>query len=188
MQLPLTITFRHMEPSEAVESVVREHATKLERFYGHITRCDVVIDEPNRRHHQGNLFSVHIDITVPGTEIVVKRDPPEHQAHEDAYVTINNAFDAAKRQLEDYARKRRGHVKVHEEAPHGRVILLEPEQDYGRLMTPDERDIYFHRNSVVGADFDELTIGTELRFVEEQGEFGPQATTVHVVGRRPHKH
>lgn len=55
--------------------------------------------------------------------------------------------------------------------------------DYGRIVAPGGRQVYFHRNSVVGADFDGLRIGTEVRFAEEMGERGPQASTVHVVGK-----
>jgi ribosomal subunit interface protein len=188
MQLPLRITFRHMDPSPAVEEVVREHATRLERFFDHITRCDVIIDLPHQHHRKGNLFSVHVDITVPGSEIVVKRDPDEHHANEDAYAAINEAFDVARRQVEEYVRKRRGHVKVHEETPQGHVFYLDPDGEFGKLRTADDREIYFHRNSVVDASYEELCLGTEVRFVEEQGEKGPQASTLHVVGKRQSNH
>ena len=72
---------------------------------------------------------------------------------------------------------------VRERAAHGRVTVLEPEQDYGRLETADGRGIYFHRHSLVDADFDDLAIGTELRFVEEAGENGAQASSVFVMGK-----
>ncbi len=79
--------------------------------------------------------------------------------------------------IEDYVRELRGAVKTHEAAALGRV-RLEPELDYGFLETPDNREIYFHRNSVLGPGFDKLEIGAEVRFVEEEGEQGPQASTV----------
>ena len=145
--------------------------------------CQVMFEEPHQHHHQGNLYHFRIDLTVPGKEIVVKRSPGDEHAHEDAFVALRDAFDAMRRQLEDYVRKRRGEVKTQEVPPHGRVIRLEPERDFGRLETPDGREIYFHRNSVIDADFDDLVIGTELRFVEESGEKGPQASSVFVVGK-----
>jgi len=43
------------------------------------------------------------------------------------------------------------------------------------------REIYFHKNSVLGRAFPRLKVGTTVRFAEEQGERGPQASTVHVV-------
>lgn len=183
MKKPLEITFRHMDPSPALEAVVRERAEKLERFCDRIIGCSVVIESPHKHHHKGNLHHLRIKLTVPGDEIVVQRSPDENHAHEDPYVVVRDAFDSVRRQLEDYTRKRRGAVKTHEETAHGRVTVLEPEEHYGRLETLDGRDIYFHRNSVVNADFADLKIGTELRFIEETGEQGTQASSVFVIGK-----
>lgn len=183
MQKPLEITFRHMDPSPALESVVRERAEKLEKFCNQMIGCRVMIESPHKHRHKGNLHHLRIVVTVPGDEIVVQRSPDENQSHEDPYVVVRDAFDSMRRRLEDYMRKRRGEVKMHGEPAHGRVTVLEPLQDYGRLETPDGRDIYFHRNSLVNADFDELEIGTELRFVEEAGEKGTQASSVFLVGK-----
>lgn len=181
MKLPLQVTFRNMESSEFLEEKVRECAAKLDRFCDSIMACRVVIETNHRHHNKGNLFHVRIDMTVPDGEIVVSRDPKEHQAHQDAYVAVRDAFDAAKRQLKQYDQKRKRHVKVHEEAPYGRVSELVTEQDYGRISTVDGRDIYFHRNSVLNADFDKLAVGTAVSFNEEMGDMGPQASTVRVV-------
>jgi len=181
MKLPIQIIFRNMESSAAIEAAVRERADKLGQFYEHIMSCRVVIELHHRHHHQGNLYHVRVDLKVPDAEIVASREPAEHHAHEDVYVAIRDAFDAVRRQLEDYVRRRRGVVKMHETAPHGRVAELYP--DYGKIETPDGRLVYFHKNSVVGEDFDRLDLGTEVRFVEEQGELGPQASTVHVIGK-----
>jgi ribosomal subunit interface protein len=183
MQIPLSITWRHMEPSPAAESIIRERAANLEKFCDELIRCDVVVDVPHLHHRQGNLFNIRIDASVPGKEIVVQRAPDQHKAHEDPYVAIRDAFDSMRRQLEDFARVRRGKVKTHEVPPHGEVFLLDPEHDYGKLRTPDGREIYFHRNSVVDGSFDDITVGTALRFVEEPGDKGPKATSVYVVGK-----
>jgi cold shock CspA family protein len=184
MHVPLRITFRHLEPSAAIEAQVREKAAKLERFAEYVTGCHVVIEAPHRRHHQGNLFHVTIDLTLPGGEVVVNRQPQLHQAHEDAHVALRDAFDAAVRQVEDHVRRRRMDVKHHEESPAGHVARLFPEKGYGFIETPDGRDVYFHRNSVLDGAFDALQVGQGVRFVEELGEDGPQASSVHVVERR----
>jgi ribosomal subunit interface protein len=183
MQIPVEITFRHMQPSPALDKEIRERVRKLEKFCGDIIRCRVVVEAPHKHHHKGNLFHFRIAVTVPDQELVVRRSPDEDHSREDAFVALRDAFDSMRRQLEDYVRLRRGKVKTHEATAHGRVTLLEPQQDYGKLETPDGREIYFHRNSIVDASFDDLTIGGELRFAEELGEKGPQATTVHVVGK-----
>lgn len=184
MQIPLQITFRDMEPSDAVEARIREKVAKLDHFYDQNMSCRVMVEAPHAHHHKGKLFQVRIDLTVPEGELLVTHEHHHKDpAHEDVYVAIRDAFDAMKRQLEDYARKRRGKVKTHEAPAHGRVSSLKPEEDYGRIETPDERVIYFHRNSVLDNAFDKLEVGSEVRFVEEAGERGPQASTVTLVGK-----
>lgn len=183
MRLPLQVTFRGMEHSDALEAKIRERAEGLDRFFERIMGCRVVVELHHKHHQQGNLYHVRIDLTVPGDELVVSREPDEHLMHEDAHVAVRDAFDAARRELEDYARRRRGDVKTHEAPPHGRIAELHPEEDYGRIEAADGRLVYFHRNSVVDADFADLTVGTEVRFAEEKGDSGPQASTVRPVGK-----
>jgi ribosomal subunit interface protein len=108
MQLPLQITFRHMDPSPALEARIRERADELDQFFDRITSCRVVVECANKRHQQGNLFEVRVDLTVPGREIVVGRDSGANHAHEDAHVAVRDAFDAARRLLEDHARSHSG--------------------------------------------------------------------------------
>jgi cold shock CspA family protein len=185
MQLPVQITFRGVDHSDAVEANIHERAGRLEQFYDRITGCRVIVETPHVRHHKGNLYHVRIDLTVPGAELVVGRDPAAHHAHEDIHVAIRDAFKAARRQLEDHVRRARGDIKSHKAPPHGRVSKLFPRNDYGIIETADAREIYFHRNSVVGDAFGHLNIGQEVRFVVAEGESekGPQATTVHLVGK-----
>jgi len=184
MQIPLQITFRDMEPSDAVEANIREKAAKLDQFYDQIMSCRVMVEVPHGHHHQGRLYQVRIDMTVPDGELLVTHEHHhKDNSHEDVYVAIRDAFDAMKRQLEDYARKRRGKVKTHETPAHGRVSDLNPDEDYGRIKTPDERLVYFHRNSVLDDAFAKLEVGSEVRFAEEMGERGPQASTVALVGK-----
>ena len=188
MHLPLQITFRHMDPSPALETRIRELAGRLDRYAQEIMSCRVVIEAPHRHHQQGKLFSVHLDITLPGGELAVTRDAHDKHAHEDAHVALRDAFNAAARQLEQRVQRRRGDTKEHQVTPHGRIRELHPAQDYGRIETSDGRDIYFHRNSVVNGAFDRLDIGMPVHFSVEEGEHGPQASSVliegahHVVG------
>ncbi len=113
MQIPLQIRFHGTDRSPAVEAKVREHVDKLEKFYDGIIGCRVAIEALHQHHHQGNLFSAKIWITVPDGEIAVTRDPGRDHRHEDPYVALHDAFHAARRQIEDYARSRRGDVKHH---------------------------------------------------------------------------
>jgi cold shock CspA family protein len=148
--------------------------------------CRVVVECRNPRHHQGNLFRIRVDLKVPGREIAVGCDPAAHHAHEDVYVAIRDAFDAARRLLEDHVRERRGEVKLHAVPDHGRVARLLPEQNCGFILSADGNEIYFHRNSVTNGGFDKLAVGDEVRFVAQHSESaaGPQASTVVALGKR----
>jgi cold shock CspA family protein/ribosome-associated translation inhibitor RaiA len=181
MQLPLQITYRHMDPSPALDARIRQLASRLERFSPQIMHCHVTVEAPHRHHRQGKLFDVRIDLTVPGHEIAIQRGSVADHAHEDAFVALRDAFRAARRKLQDYERERYGKVKLHTGQPHGQVSELHPDEDYGRIDTPEGRSIYFHRHSVLGGAFDNLGVGTEVRFAEEQGDRGPQASTVCIV-------
>ncbi len=183
MQLPLQITFRNMDSSEAVEAIVRRKAEELDRLYDQIMRCSVVVEAHHKHHHKGNLYHVRIDLTVPGSELVVDREPDQHHAHEDVYVAVRDAFNAACRQLKAYASSSHRDVKTHEVPTHGKITELFTEKGFGKIEGSDGREIYFHKNSVLNADFDKLEIGAEVRFVEEEGDQGPQASTVKVVGK-----
>lgn len=183
MQLPLQIAFRNVDPSEAVEAYIRERAEKLDKFYDRIMACRIVIEVPHKHHHKGNLYRARIDLTVPDGELVISKGAGDEHAHEDIYVAIRDAFDGAQRQLEDYVRRRRGHVKTHEIPDHGRITALHVEDGFGRIEAADGREIYFHRNSVVNAPFESLSVGAEVRFTEEAGDQGPHASTVQLVGK-----
>lgn len=181
----LQITFHNIDASEAVERKVRERASELEQFFDRIIACHVVIERPNRRRH-GDLYRVRIDLTVPGKRLVVRRSPAENHAHEDVYVAVRDAFDAARRRLEDHARRRRGAVKAHEVPPHGRIASLIAEGDYGFIAASDGSEVYFHRNAVANGGFEKLRVGQDVRFSVHpgSGEKGPQASVVAPLGKR----
>lgn len=183
MQVPLEITFHNIDSSPSMEAEIRRHAEKLKRFAADIVSCRVAVEAPHKHHRHGRLFHVRVDVRLPGSEIVVNRDPSEHHAHEDVYVAIRDAFKAARRQVQDAVRKRRGDVKTHEVPSHGTISFVDKDAGYGRITTPEGREIYLHRNSIIGKDFDHLKIGDEVRFSEEPGERGPQATSVQPIGK-----
>ena len=109
MNQPLQVTFRGMAPSNAVRERIEEYAQKLEQFCDRILTCRVVVEEPHRSHQQGNHFHVRVAMAVPGRNIVVDRAPSEAALFEDPYATLHDAFDAARRQLQEYTRSIRRH-------------------------------------------------------------------------------
>lgn len=186
MQVPLEITFRGLDRSEAVEAEIRKHVDHLEKFCERITSCHVTLELPHRHKTNGKQFEVRIALAVPRRDLVVSHNPGRDETHTDAYIAIRHAFKAMRRELEDYVRETRGDVKSHASLPHAMVSELFPLEDFGCIKTHDDRRIFFHRNSVVDGRFDELDIDSEVSFVEEMGDKGPQASTVHVVGRHHH--
>ncbi|NNG03567.1 MAG: HPF/RaiA family ribosome-associated protein [Inquilinus sp.] len=185
MQIPLEVAFRNMDHSDAVETRIGEKLAKLERFFDHITQVRVAVEAPHRHQHTGKLFRVAIEISVPGKKLIVNHAGPKNQAHEDVYVALRDAFAAATRQLEDYVRTLRGHVKVHEAPPHGRVLQVFAEEGYGYVQTSDGQEVYFNRNAVPDDGFDELGPGIEVRVTvapDDSGD-GPRAQYVKAVGK-----
>ncbi len=181
MKTPLELTFRHMASTPALKARIKKETAKLERYFPEIISCHVIVEEPHARRNQGNLFRIRVDVRIPGHEIAVSREHHDRQQDADAYIAIREAFDAARRQLQDTARVMRNDVKTHTTGPTGRVLKLFPMLDYGTILDGDGREIYFHRNAVVGHQFGELKEGDAVRFVEAPGEKGPQASTVQVI-------
>ncbi len=183
MQTTPTITFRDLEHSPEAEARVNKEVAKLERVFGRIVDCRVVIEAPHRQHTKGRVFHVGLDINVPGGQVIVSHDNHDDHAHEDLATAIRDAFRAARRQLDGHAAKRRGEVKSHAAPPHGRVARLFPERDFGFIEGADGQEVYFHRNSVINAKFDALEPGTEVRYSVESGDEGLQATGVAPIGK-----
>lgn len=183
MQTPVEIVYQGIGSAPGIEQRIHGEVDKLERYHDRITACRVVIEAPHRHQSKGKLFEVRVHLSVPGGDIAVGHGSDQNHAHEDPYVAVRQAFDAVRRQLEDRVRKQRGKVKAHEVPPHGRVVRLFGDDGYGFIESSDGREIYFHRNSVVGDKFASLEIGSEVRFSEEMGDEGPQASTVHIVGK-----
>ena len=179
MQKELQLRWRNVTPSEAIEGHVREEVERLERFHGRITGCEVTLESPSRHHRNGaQKYRVRIELTVPGGTLVVARDRARNQAQADLYVAVRQAFREAKRQLQDHVRKLDARVKAHAEPPRAVVAVLMP--DHGFLRTSEGREIYFHERSVLRGGFARLRVGDAVRFAEEPGEQGPQASTVEL--------
>jgi ribosomal subunit interface protein len=177
--MQIQVTFRDMPVSDALHRHVEERAQKLATFYDRIVRCHVVLEEPHRRSRQGKKFHVRIDLAVPGRELVITRVPEDRK--EDLYAAIDDAFQDAERVIEDYVRVRIAARKSHHRPPHGVVKHVFHDRGYGFIEADDGHEIYFHQNSIVDGRFDKVSIGTHVRYAEEDGDRGPQASTVHVV-------
>lgn len=173
MQIPLQITVRDVPHSEALESHIREKARKLEKFSDHIISCRVVVEMPHKHSRQGKQFLVRVDVGVPRHEIVINRDH-----HEDVYVALRDAFDAARRQVEEHMRRMRQDTKVHAPELVGHVQRLFPEDGIGFISGPDGTEYYFSSEDVASPRFAQLKEGDEVKFLAELADEGPQAKRV----------
>jgi len=206
MQLTPNITFRGVERTDALETEILARLRKLETYYGRIMGCRVLLELVQRHHEAGNRYHVRIDLTVPGEEIVVAHEAGLHATAQDvdeerlskvaesdperkhARVAIREAFDIARRQLQDYARRQRATVKTAARQSRGRVSQLFPVDEYGYIEAEDGHEVYFQKSSVLKDAFDRLAVESAVSFVEEHGEKGPQASTVKLLHpRRVHR-
>lgn len=200
--IPVQVTFQGLAHSDALEADVRERIAWLEQFYSGIVGCRVRIEVPHRHRHDGRHIDVHVEVTVPGAPPFVVSHAPslhgplkdieeaEHRKdseiageHRYGRVAIHRAFDAMRRRLQDYAREQRNVVKTHEVPAHGVVAEISQVDDFGFIQAADDHAVYFTRASVLDGAFDELVPGSPVAFVEEQGEKGPQASTVRALGK-----
>jgi hypothetical protein len=142
MQLAPTMTFRGIRRTEGLEADVLARVRKLETYFGPIIGCRVLLELPQRHHEAGNRYHVRIDLTVPGGEILVRHEAgqrararalglrklprPEEPdpGHKYARVAIREAFESARRQLQNYARRRRGATKLHQKVPRAHVVRI----------------------------------------------------------------
>jgi cold shock CspA family protein/ribosome-associated translation inhibitor RaiA len=182
-QLPLQITFRGIDHSQAVEAAIRQRAARLARFSGLIQRFHVTVDMPHQHRHRGNHYAIRIELTTPSGEVVVSRDPSLDDSHKDFQSVLRDAFDAAARHLESNAQRTQTGAKDRDQPPPGRVTRLFPEQGYGFLTTAEGEDVYFNENSVRGASFAQLSIGSEVSFTiaPEDADQGARAASVQLL-------
>ena len=183
MRVPLELSFRNVPKTEQIEEMIRERAAKIEKFHDGIISCHVAVEGPQEEQSTGSPFRVRINVRIPpGHELAVDREPGRDHLHDDLPIVIHRAFNALERQVKELKGKQQGDVKSHPDQEVGGLVnKIFADEGYGFIRSMDGRDIYFHRNSVVGEGFDRLDIGTGVRFVEEPGEQGPQASTVQIV-------
>ena len=184
MQVTAQLDFHDFEPTEQQRELIEQKIAGLVEFFGRITACRVVMKGPGHRHRTGGLYEVNIHLVLPdGREVAVERTPDEDERFADPAFAINDAFNRIRRRLQDEARHLRGDVKSHAPQPTATVREVRPEEGYGFLQTEDGREIYFHQNSVLDSAFGRLKPGERVTFVEEEGDKGPQASTVKILGK-----
>ena len=186
MQQPLELNFHDVPRSDWSVSLIEQRAERLNRYNDRITSCHVIVAQPHQHQHKGRPYRVSLEVRLPRRQplavVVEQNDVPRGNA--DLRPVINDAFDAMERRLRSFGDGgRRESLAPAQDEARGLVVRLFPDEGYGFLRTPDDREVYFHRHAVLHGDFARLAVGTEVRFEPEMGDAGPQASTVQIVNK-----
>jgi cold shock CspA family protein len=178
----MQLIFHDVKRSPWVEDYIAERAQRLERFAADITSCRVTLAQEQASRTKGNRYSVLVEVHVPPQQdVAVRKQKDILDMPQQLPALINHAFGAVERQLKRVVALRRHEEKRHDAQPHGIIEKLYDE-GYGFIRAlEDNRQFYFHRNSVLHGDFERLAVGAEVRFSAEDGEKGPQASSVQLV-------
>lgn len=171
--MPVTITFRDIEETDAIRNRIMSKAEKLTRYFDQIEYCKVTLETSQRHKHQGKLFVAKIECGVPNKTLAVT-----HKQDEDLYVSLRDAFNAMRRQLQHHRDSLRGDVKHHPEHLTGQIVRLFGE--YGFIEAADGREFYFNSDVLVNQDIAKLDIGDHVQFTESVTDDGLNANHVSV--------
>jgi cold shock CspA family protein len=188
MQVPLEVAFHNIEASDWAETEIRARVAELEKIYGRLTSCRVRVDQRATNNNGSIPPVVHIELGIPGHKDIVVSHEPDHLMRRyqrpDLHKAITEAFRIATRRLLDLKEQRDGRTKIaHHDAPNqalGQIADIDPSGDFGFLLTKEGGMLYFHRNSVLTGNFEDLRRGQEVHYVEVMGDTGPVASKVRV--------
>ncbi len=183
MPVPTDITFQGIDPSDAIETRVRERIARLEAMSPDLHKCHVWVRAPHKKH-KATQYIIDISAEMPGNTLAINRHPGDDKTHTDIYVAIRDAFEAMERKLRKWSKTRKGRPEVHAQPLQGRIASLDGYRDGGQIETTDGRLIYFHCNAVEGDGFNDLNEGdtVELSVDYKDADKGPHASFVRKIG------
>ena len=183
MQIPLTITFRNMQKSEEIETLIHEKVLELEQICSSIIRCRVCIEKVREFQKSGNPYRIRIELKAPqDIDIVVQRKPSGLTIYDPLSTGIRNAFLIVRRKVIESFERKREIIKISQRMESGAVVArLFKESGYGFLRTVSGREIYFNRDAVPRNDFEKMEIGIGVWYVERESEKGPWASIVKIL-------
>jgi ribosome-associated translation inhibitor RaiA/cold shock CspA family protein len=188
MDVPLEIAFHNTASSKEAEEEIRARVADLERMYDRLISCRVRVEQRANNPSHTIPPVVHIELGIAGRKHFLISHEPDHllrkYKHPDLHHAIVEAFRLAERQLSDIKDQRNGRNKDgHHDVGNqslGQVAEVTPEQDFGYLVTKEGGLLYFHRNSLLTGEFDDLERGDDVYYNEDVGDTGPIATKVRV--------
>ncbi|MDE2183943.1 MAG: HPF/RaiA family ribosome-associated protein [Alphaproteobacteria bacterium] len=181
MDSPLEIVYHHVLPSPRLEAQIRERFVKLKRLYPRIVRARVAVEMRHRQHRTGNFPEVHIEIQIPGHDVVVSNQPhhtPDRRSPDSLMMALRHAFQAAEERLKKFKQHQFGEVRLPPDIQVGRISGLEAEKKRGFIRTRDGHELYFHRNAMADGDFNDLHDGERVQYEVGMSDKGPAATRV----------
>ncbi len=175
--MELKVETRNVELRKGWQERIEEEKEKLIRhFANYVLHLRVSIE--GTKHHKEGGYELKVVASVPNDTIVVSRKG------ENMGALLVEAFDVLSLQLKEILRKKRKDQKVMEGGlevgSFGVVRKVSPFESYGFIVTPDEREIYFHENALKDIPLDQLVEGDEVMYGETSGDKGPQASWVRV--------
>jgi cold shock CspA family protein len=179
MHVPVEIFFKDVKKTDEIMEIINRRIARLEKICSYINSCRIAVEKPQFVPECGSTYRFRIDITIPhGHEIIAERRADKGSLHDPLSIVIGKTFDIAERKIKKLVNQQHRQTKKHE-AQLGVISKIMKDEGYGFLITIDDsREIYFHKNSVLRSNFDKLVVGTIVRYVDEEGLEGPQATTV----------
>lgn len=184
MQKPLQITFKNLDKSDRLETLIRERVKKLDHIYPRLIGCRVVLEVPVRSAAAKAKLAIAVELDVPGRpKIIAKRQDERRDAKGDNFKLVHQAFDAAQRQLEDVARLVSREVKQHESAGEtGCIMQVHRQEDHGFVELAQGDSLYFTRTAVIDNRFDDLKPGMMVHVTRavREGRMGPQASSIRL--------
>ena len=180
MQVPLKITMRGIEHSEAIEEKIQQKAAKLELHSEKITSCNVTIELHQKHKLHGKLYNVKVLVNMPPKKELIST----HNEQENLYLSIRDAFDDIIRQIEETSKKMQGDVKAHAPTLHGEIARLFELDGFGFITDAEGEEYYFNADSLTHLNFDRLKVGTPVQFIEKVGDEGLRACRVSAKASR----
>lgn len=188
MEIPLQIAFHKAEKPDWAENEIRTRVDKLVDLRNDIIGCKVTVDQRAGTPDSSIPPVVRIEVNLPhAAPMVVAYEPDRLQQKfqtPDLRNAIHDAFGVAEKRLSEMKEQQSGRTKaIHHDTQNqflGQIAELHPEEDHGFLMTKEGGLLYFHRNSLLNGDFDQLRRGDKVRYVEDIGDTGPTAKKVRL--------
>lgn len=182
METPVEIDYQGMVATGDLRDAITRRLQQFEERFGRITAGRVALKTPSGHHHTGGLFEINIHLALPdGSEVNVGHTRQDDRRYADLHFALNHNLQASAPPAAGQGAKAGGTVKSHWGQSVGIVRQLDPLGEFGFIETSEGREIYFHRNSVLNGDFSRLTVNARVSYAEEEGDKGPQASTVRLL-------